>query len=188
MLTLKCISNIYTAKYFKMSFLADLGREWKYYSSFLISTWNQAVFQTHFFYYSRRSIGTDWSQYQSIICFLLVRNQNNPTKGLESEQNEFESRFGFKLRPGLTCTISTIVRSVIAFWNTNRTFKAKVFSDLTLVKTVTGLSRLPAHLWKIPVSEIFHHNFSIMRNSAELIMIRSKCASMKTPIQQTIRV
>ena len=50
--------------------------------------------------YSRRSIGIDWSQYQSIICFLPVRNQNNPTKDLESEQNQFESRFRSKLRSG----------------------------------------------------------------------------------------
>ena len=49
-----------------------------------------------------RSIGIDWSRYQSLICFLLVRIQNNPTKDLESEQNEFESRFGCKLRSGLT--------------------------------------------------------------------------------------
>ena len=56
-----------------------------------------------FFYYSRRSIGIDWNQYQRFICLLLVRNQKNPTKDLESEQNEFESRFGSKLRSGLTC-------------------------------------------------------------------------------------
>ena len=59
-----------------------------------------------FFYYFRPSIGIDCGQYQSIICFPPVRNQNNPTKDLESEQNEFESRFGSKLRSGNTCMVS----------------------------------------------------------------------------------
>ena len=69
-------------------------------TNFIISTWNQADFQTHFStILDRQSELTE----VNITCFLPVRNQNNPTKDLESEQNEFESRFGSKLRSGNTC-------------------------------------------------------------------------------------
>ena len=76
------------------------------YRCFLISTWNQTDFQIHFSTILDGQSQQIVSQYESIIWFLLVRNQNNQVKDLESQKNEFESRFGSKLRSENTCSLT----------------------------------------------------------------------------------